>query len=187
MTTSRHLQTQKESIMHTQVTSVVLRNWKTLLRSMALLSIAMLWPASAQAAVYTFSLLGPMYSTNQNGDTIKLNGSGVFDTVSGAVEARGSYSIRDANGNVIERGSWAATQFISFESDGGLNNGEQGGEVSLIVTLTPSGGGSPHVGLPFTLTCPFEDGVFDGPGCDLAVGDFVIPAGGVMVFHLASA
>jgi hypothetical protein len=124
-----------------------------------------------------------MYATNANGDTIRLNGSGTFDTINGGVEVHGSYSIRNAAGEVIERGAWAATEFVSFESDGGLNKGLQGGELSLIVTLSPNNG-PPEVGVPFTLTCPFENGVFDNPSCDMTVADFLTPAGGIMGFHL---
>jgi len=124
-----------------------------------------------------------MYATNSDGDTIGLNGAGKFDTVNGGVEVHGSYSIRNAAGEVIGCGTWAATEFVSFESDGGLNKGLQGGELSLIVTLSPNDG-PPEVGVPFTLTCPFENGVFDIPSCDLTVGDFITPAGGIMGFHL---
>jgi hypothetical protein len=157
---------------------------KAVFRSVGLLLVALLWPlTSVHASVYGLRLFGPMYATNGTGDTIKLNGAGTFDTVNGDVEVHGSYSIRNAAGAVIERGTWAATEFVSFESDGGLNNGLQGGELSLIVTLSPNDG-PPEVGVPFTLTCPFENGVFDNPSCDLTVADFLTPAGGVMGFLL---
>jgi hypothetical protein len=153
-------------------------------RSLGLIFVALLWPiTNAKASVYSLSLFGPMYATNSDGDTIRLNAAGTFDTVNGGVEVHGSYSIRNAAGEVIGRGTWAATEFVSFESDGGLNKGLQGGELSLIVTLSPNDG-PPEVGVPFTLTCPFENGVFDIPSCDMTVGDFITPAGGIMGFHL---
>ena len=159
-------------------------NRKTVSCSLGLLFVALLWPiTNAHAAVYSLSLFGPMYATNATGDTIRLNGAGTFDTVNGGVDVHGSYSIRNNAGEVIQRGTWAATAFVSFESDGGLNKGLQGGELSLIVTLSPNGG-PPEVGLPFTLTCPFENGVFDNPSCDMTVADFLTPAGGIMGFHL---
>ncbi|HJX90933.1 MAG TPA: hypothetical protein VJ372_10580 [Pyrinomonadaceae bacterium] len=159
-------------------------NRKVVFHSLGLIFVALLWPiTNANASVYSLSLFGPMYATNSDGDTIRLNAAGTFDTVNGGVEVHGSYSIRNAAGEVTGRGTWAATEFVSFESDGGLNKGLQGGELSLIVTLSPNDG-PPDVGVPFTLTCPFENGVFDIPSCDMTVGDFVTPAGGIMGFHL---
>jgi hypothetical protein len=159
-------------------------NRKTVSYSLGLLFVALLWPVTnAHAAVYSLSLFGPMYATNATGDTIRLNGAGTFDTVTGGVDVHGSYYIQNEAGEVIQRGTWAATALVSFEADGGPNNGLQGGELNLIVTLSPNGG-PPEVGLPFTLTCPFENGVFDNPSCDMTVADFLTPAGGIMAFHL---
>ena len=124
-------------------------NRKVVFRSLGLIVVALLWPiTNAHASVYSLSLFGPMYATNADGDTIKLNGSGTFDTVNGGVEVHGSYSIQNAAGEVIGRGTRAATEFVSFESDGGLNKGLQGGELSLIVTLSPNDG--PLELVPFT-------------------------------------
>ena len=157
---------------------------KILVRSFVLLMVAAIWPAAtAQAAVYGFNTLGPMTSTNGSGETIRVNGSGTFDDVRNLVHGSGSYSISDSDGKVIERGAWMATEFESFHSDGGLNNGLQGGDLDITITLFPNDG-PPEEGVSMTLTCPFEDGVFDNPSCDMTVDDFVNPSGGIMVFHL---
>ena len=152
---------------------------------LTLLFLAMIWPvATAQASVYSLSIFGKIYATNANGDTIRLNGAGSFDTVERSIEAHGAYSIENSAGDVIERGTWSATQFVDFEADGGPNDGLQGGDLALIVTMSPNNG-TPQTGVPMLLSCPFENGEFDVPGCNLTIGDFLTPAGGAMVFHLA--
>jgi hypothetical protein len=152
--------------------------------ALALLLAAVLWPAAtAQAAVYGFNMLGPMISTNQDGDTIRVTGSGTFDDETELIHAKGAYTITDSAGKVKQRGTWFATDFGSFESDGGPNKGLQGGDLDLTITLLPDGG-TAEEGVSMTLRCPFDDGAFDNPNCFLIVGDFVNPAGGVMVFHL---
>jgi len=123
-----------------------------------------------------------MRATNANGDSIRVTGSGTFDTA-GSVNGQGSYSIRNSAGAVTERGTWSATEFVSFNSDGGPNNGLQGGDLVITVTLFPNNG-SPQEGVSLTLDCPYENGVFDVPSCDITIADFLNPAGGVMAFHL---
>ena len=156
-----------------------------LVYSLGVILAALLWPtANAQAAVYSFNLINPMTTTNNAGDTLRMDGAGTFDDVADLVRGSGHYTITDSAGNVTGRGTWVATDFVSFESDGGPNKGLQGGDLSLEVTLVPDGGGTPVEGVPMTLECPYDNGVFDGPGCNLFLADFVNPAGGVMVFHL---
>ena len=157
----------------------------TVIRSLGLLLAAVLWPlATAQGAVYSFNMENPNTSLNPNtGQTIRLNGGGTFDTDRGAVLATGAYSVRDAGGAIIERGTWAATDYVSFEALGGVSPGLQGGVLDITVTLFPNGG-TPRTNVPMTFVCPFESGVFDEGDDGTIVGDFTVLTGGITVLHL---
>jgi len=157
----------------------------TVIRCLGLLLATLLWPlATAQGAVYSFNTENPNTSLNPNtGETIRLNGGGTFDTDHGAVLATGSYSIKDAEGQVIERGTWAATDYVSFEAQGGVNPGLQGGVLDITVTLFPKGG-TPRTNVPMNFICPFESGVFDEGDDGTIVGDFTVLTGGITVLHL---
>src|SRR5262249_36985058 len=113
----------------------------------------------AHGDTWTFNL--PQGCTSSNavtGATIRVTGEGAFDPDPGAevVEGSGNYSIRNSAGKFIGHGSWSATSFIKFDSDGGPNTGLQGGTLKIWVTLHPDGG-SPQDGVPLVMTiiCPF--------------------------------
>jgi len=160
--------------------------WSASLRSLGLLLLALLFCVNnTKAAVYNFTLGGPPpVALNPNtGQTIKMAGSGTFDTVAASVVGAGSYSISNSEGRVIERGNWEATQFSDFEAQGGPSPGIQGGILHLTITLFPKGG-DPVTGVPMTVVCPVEDGAFDEDDDLAAVGAFTVPHGGITVFHL---
>ena len=160
--------------------------WSASLRSLGLLLLALLLCVNnTKAAVYHFTLGGPPpVALNPNtGQTIKIAGSGTFDTVAASVVGAGSYSISDSVGRVIERGNWEATQFSDFEAQGGPSPGLQAGILHLTITLFPRGG-DPVTGVPMTVVCAVEDGAFDEDDDLAAVGAFTVPHGGITVFHL---
>jgi len=145
-------------------------------------------PASATGTAYTFNLIGPNTAEAHAGafvgDTIRLTGSGAFDTGAHMVVAGGSFTHIKADGSVFARGTWQATAFTSFDPFGGPNRGQQGGELVIVVTLFPAGG-SPVSGLPMIVTCELgspppntEEGT--------SVGDFTERTGGLTLMHLAS-
>src|SRR2546426_7165060 len=104
----------------------------------------------AQAATtYSFNLITPNTAMAPSGDfagdTIRVTGSGTFDTA-GTVVGSGSFQHIKPDGTVFSRGTWVATGFVSFRSFGGPNGGTPGRVLVLTVTLMPLGG-SPHPGI----------------------------------------
>ena len=150
-----------------------------------LLAAAMLVPlATAQASVYSFNLGPPNTAVNPgNSQTIRLVGGGVFDTSLRSVLATGDFQIKNAQGTVISRGTWAATAFNSFDSQGGLSPGLQGGLLKIWVTLYPTSGAAATNQL-MTVVCPFESGAFDEGDDGTTLGNFTNITGGLTVFHL---
>jgi hypothetical protein len=76
-----------------------------------------------------------------------------------------------------------ATGFNSFRSFGGPNNGLQGGDLHITVTLFPDGG-APHTGISMTITC-----VINSPGGfeeGTTVDGFTEKTGGTTLMHIVS-
>ncbi len=134
-------------------------------------TLVTLVPAPAVAAsgtAFSFTLTGPSTSEDPStGDTIRVTGSGSFDTDTGSVTGGGSFTHFNVDGSVFAKGTWVATAFGSFDSFGGPHPGFQGGVLWITVTLFPNGGGS--VVLPMSVTCEvnspggFEEGITVGP------------------------
>lgn len=143
--------------------------------------------ATAQAAQWGFTVIGYRHNTAMNpssGDTIHVTGSGLFDDVTAAVSGNGAYAISNAAGQVTERGTWVATEFVDFTSQGGPNPGLQGGVLDITVTLVPNQG-SPTTGVPMTVICPFNPATgFDEPNDATLVGPFTENIVGDTVFRL---
>ena len=155
------------------------------MKSLALALIVLLLPIAAHASQWGFAINNPTTAVNPGtGQRIRTNGAGLFDDVSGAVSGGGSYSITNASGKVIERGTWAATSYVGFVSEGGDNKGIQGGTLRILITLMPVHG-SARTGQQMTIICPFEESEgFDESDDSATVENFSVPAGGVTVFHL---
>jgi hypothetical protein len=142
--------------------------------------------SSVQADIYGFTLVGPNTARNpETGATITLTGTGTFEDFLGVVSAKGVFTQNDAQGKVLAKGSWVATAFDSFESDGGLNNGAQGGTLKLEVTLFPKGG-APIAAGTMTIVCPLEEGAdeLDEEHDGTTVGDYSEIVGGITAFRL---
>ena len=159
-----------------------------LLVPLLLFLAAIVWPlASADASVYGFTLLNPNTALNPStGQIVRLSGTGMFDTNSGLVSGQGVFKITNSNGAVVSRGIWTATSFSSFVSQGGLNNGSQGGLLQIYVTLHPTSGAPVANPQLMTVLCPFENGVFDEGDDGTTLGSFTTITGGVTVFQLIS-
>jgi hypothetical protein len=173
--------------------------------ALALLTASLLWPAAhAQGTSWGFTLIGgPSAKQDESDEAIRLTGGGYFDTASKTVSAQGSFTIFNAPdenflGGPTFRGTWKATSFVGFTSDGGPNHGQQGGTLQVKVTLSFESGLLPQFrGLVFvpdctlTVICPFVNGRFVESG-DAILFDFPpelgeeysVPFGGATAFHL---
>jgi len=163
--------------------------WKLTMRGivLTLASMVALAPAAfAVATPNTFNLISPNTATAPSGlfagDTIRVTGSGTFDTSTKAIVASGSFTHTHPDGTIVARGMWVATAFTSFTDFGGPNPGTQGGVLKLTAALFPDGG-SPHFGVPMTITCLVgspPSGLEEGT----TVGDFINKTGGFTLFHI---
>ena len=115
------------------------------------------------------------------GDTIRLDGDGHFDDVAGTIVGGGSFTHFDENGNTVERGTWRATVFISFQrlSEpvplGTREPAFVGGILSFRASFQPSLAGSSDELV--TLYCAFRaEGQVPFEGT--AVGPFDLPIQG---------
>jgi hypothetical protein len=168
----------------------IIRNWRLALMC-ALLAILMssAWtgPAAASTTTYSFNLIGPNTAMASSapfaGDTIRVTGSGTFNTAAKTVSASGSFTHIKAEGTVFARGTWRATSFTSFTAFGGPNPGIQGGVLWITVTLFPNGG-APHPGFAMSVTCLVNapSGFTGDEGT--TVGPFTEKTGGNTLFHL---
>jgi hypothetical protein len=158
----------------------------TLVAMLSLAAVVALNASTVRAAQWGFTVYKQnMAMDPASGDMIRVTGAGLFDDVTAAVSGHGAYSISDATDQVTERGTWMATGFAGFESQGGLNPGSQGGVLEITVTLVPNGG-SPVPGVPMTVICPFDPVTgFDEANDATLVGPFTEKIGdGDTVFRL---
>jgi hypothetical protein len=158
----------------------------TLLAALCALALLAFAPAASASTSYSFNLHTPNTAVNPGtGDTIRVTGSGTFDTSAGSVVASGSFTHTTSSGALVARGVWVATGFGSFEPFGGPNPGLQGGVLEITVTLFPVGG-APHTGVPMKVTCLINaPGGFTGDE-GTSVGAFAEQTGGATFFHLNS-
>ena len=143
---------------------------------------------------YAFRLKGPNVAVatvfdehHQPGDTIRVTGSGTFDTTSGVVTGGGSFTHFNADGTVHMRGSWEATGLVSFASFGGPKTSQQGGVLQL-TTMHFDQDGQPCMcgdegGMPMTLTSVVNDPA--GTVGGVTTGPFGQSVSGVVAFGRA--
>ena len=153
---------------------------------LALAAVLALGASAAQAAFYHFELQGLNTASDSSGNVIAINGQGNFDTTQGTVNGSGSYSTYNSTGAVTSKGTWVATDFVSFDSFGGVNNGFQTGSLDIEITLRPRGG-APITGVAMNVFC--EPGEVPGPAepdseDGTTVGEFTINAHGFTLFQL---
>ena len=142
--------------------------------------------ATATGPTYGFNLIGPNLAENPgNEEIIRVTGSGTFSPSLGTASGSGSFTHRTNNGALVAKGTWVATGFTRFTSYGGPSNGFQGGVVSIVVTLFPSGGGSVP-GVPMTVTCLVGNVPSGAPEEGTIVGGFTESIGGFTLMHIVS-
>ena len=139
------------------------------------LMLAALAPAAAvQADTWSFELAGSPVALNKNSpghESIRMTGSGTFDTALGLVSASGTYTLFNAfdhpNGPIVH-GTWHSTGFVSFGQDG---QGTRAGVLVINIETTDLEGGGVGTGV-MTIT---GDGV-QGP--IIADESYIVPPGG---------
>ncbi len=146
--------------------------------------------ASAQTATsFSFNLLGPNTAKAPAdapmfaGFTLKVTGSGSFDTAAPTITGGGSWWVIDPNGMVVDRGTWVATTYVSFDSYGGPSSGLQGGLLRLLVTATSSVTGQVFGPLPSTISC-VVNAPPGAPPEGITSGVFSQSTGGFTLFHM---
>ena len=124
------------------------------------------------------ALSAPDVAVASNGETITLTGTGTLSVFPKAVTGGGTFTHKNAAGDVLAKGTWTATELLTFQSYGASPvrpPALRAGMALLRVHLSPSAGGA---GLDATLriTChlPGTDvpGGFE-EGIRLAVDDAV--------------
>lgn len=141
--------------------------------------------AVGSGTTFSFNLVGPNTAKATSGflagHTIRVTGSGTFNTGTRSIVASGSETDFAPDGSVFSRGTWEATAFNSFTGFGGPNPGTQGGVLHLTITIFPEGK-PPATGRPMSVTCA----VFAPPGTEEGVtfGAFTEKTGGTTLFHL---
>ena len=144
-------------------------------------------PVAAADTSFGFTFLGPQTAENPlTFDTLRVTGSGSFDTMTHSIEASGSFTHILANGTVFARGTWQATSFTSFTLFGGEHLGEQGGVLHFVATLIPNDR-PPVPSVPVTVVCRI-DAPLSFPKTmfpeGVKVGDFSDVTRGAILFHL---
>ena len=74
--------------------------------------------ASSQTQTYELHLEVPQVSQAANGDVVSITGDGVFSIYPKTVGANGTFMHSDSQGNVLDSGTWVATQLLSFQPYG---------------------------------------------------------------------
>jgi hypothetical protein len=104
----------------------------------------------------------PDVSFAANGDWIEIIGEGELSIHPKSVTGGGTFVHKDADGNVLAEGTWAAVRLESFQSYGpstpDFPPSWEAGKAIIAVDLSPDGGG-PGIGGTFTLSC-----ILPGPG-----------------------
>ena len=153
---------------------------------LALATVLALTASAVQAALYHFELQGLNTASDSVGNVIAITGQGNFDTTQETVKGSGSFSVYDSAGALLSKGTWVATDFVSFDSGGGVNNGFQTGLLDIDITLRPRGG-APITDVPMTVLCDFDEvpGPAEADSTDgTTVGEFNINAHGFTLFQL---
>jgi hypothetical protein len=102
--------------------------------------------ADSATRTYLLEMEAPNTAQAPNGDSVAITGEGQFSVHPKSVEAEGSFTHTDSEGNVLATGTWTATQLLTYQSYGcGVVFGTAippelcGGRVMMRVLLTPDG------------------------------------------------
>jgi hypothetical protein len=127
-----------------------------------------------------------------NGDVVELSGTGTLSVFPKAVTGGGTFTHKDASGNVVGSGTWTATELLSFQNYGaspvtGFPPTFRSGNALIRVHIT-AGGGTVQLDGTLRITCTLpQTGVPGGfeEGVRLAVDEvinFNHEAGGATLF-----
>ena len=113
-------------------------------------------PATPGPATYAYhagdaflASLNPAFAPSKamaaNGDVIELSGTGTLSVFPNAVTGGGTFTHKDAHGNVRASGTWTATELLSFQNYGaspvpGFPATFRAGNALIRVHLTAGGG-----------------------------------------------
>ena len=123
-------------------------------------------PASAHSATVTYNYFAgsgvpcsvsecPDVASAPNGDTITIAGSGTLSIHPHSVTGGGTFTHKDASGNVLSTGTWTAQELLSFVSYGTsppFPPTFEGGKALMRIHLSPNSGGSGFDGV-LRITC----------------------------------
>ena len=154
---------------------------------------SLLGSANASGTSYSFNLLGPNIARAANtipgtpvqaGDTLRLTGSGSFDTNTKTASGGGSFTHYRPDGSVFVKGVWVATDFNSFVSYGGPRSGTQGGLLNIKVTLIAPE--ATFAGLTMQVSCLVNAPPGAAPEGTTIIGPplFTTAVSGQTLFHL---
>jgi hypothetical protein len=94
----------------------------------------------------------------ENGDVVTVIGTGTFDVAAKSAIGGGTFVHKTSGGAIVGRGTWAATELLTFQSYGnavpqGLPPTFFGGRVALKVLLTPTANPSVHLPAILQIEC----------------------------------
>ena len=112
------------------------------------LAVFAVMPASGLTAsgtqTYELEMEAPNIATAPNGDMVSVLGHGEFSVHPKTVEASGTFTHTDSEGNVVGSGTWEATRLLTYQSYGcGVVVGQPipsnfcGGKLKMRVMLAP--------------------------------------------------
>ncbi|MGH7700418.1 MAG: hypothetical protein ACREMJ_07885, partial [Gemmatimonadales bacterium] len=89
----------------------------------------------------------PNIATASNGDRVELSGTGTLATHPKSVTGAGTFTHKNAAGDVVGSGTWTATELLSFRSYGpspvpGFPPDFEAGVAEIKVHLSPAAGGT---------------------------------------------
>lgn len=111
-------------------------------------------------------LPGPDVATAANGERMEIRATGAFSLHPKSVSGDGTFTHKDAAGNVLGSGTFAATRLLSFQSYGPspeFPEDFEAGKAIFRVHLTPLGGG-PGFDATLWVGCVLPGGTEDDPG-----------------------
>jgi hypothetical protein len=121
----------------------------------------------------------PDIATADNGDSIEISGTGMLTIHPKSVGGAGTFKHKDANGNLLESGTWTAQELVSFVPYVVLSNNFAGGEALIRVHLSS---GSDAI---LTVTCAIGAPPGHTEGSTLNIQDvinFNKHAGGITLY-----
>lgn len=98
----------------------------------------------------------PAVAMADNGDTIELAGEGTLSIHPKSATGGGTFTHKDAAGNILASGTWTAMRLLSFTSYGGaptLPPTWEGGQAVIRIQLDPGAPGGPVFDAILTVDC----------------------------------